>query len=75
MNQTMAKHHTHLRPAINAMCKECVASDIDKGYLKEIEGCLGTSCPLYAVRPVRGKNKKYVPAHTTPEMIKGVEVI
>lgn len=70
-----SSHLIHLRPAINAMCKNCVASDKDQGYLEEIEGCLGTNCPLYLVRPVRGNNKKAVPAHTIPEMIKGITVI
>ena len=60
---------TNLRPAINAMCKNCVASDLDKDFLKVIEECMGFSCPLYAVRPVRGGNNKTVPAHSVPQMV------
>ena len=60
---------TNLRPAINAMCKNCVASDLDKDFLKVIEDCMGFSCPLYAVRPVRGGNNKTVPAHSVPQMV------
>ena len=60
---------TNLRPAINAMCKNCVASDLDKNFLKVIEECMGFSCPLYAVRPVRGGNNKTVPAHSVPQMV------
>ena len=60
---------TNLRPAINAMCKNCVASDLDKDFLKVIEECMGFSCPLYAVRPVRGSNNTTVPAHSVPQMV------
>ena len=60
---------TNLRPAINAMCKNCVASDLDKNFLKVIENCMGFSCPLYAVRPVRGSNNTTVPAHSVPQMV------
>jgi hypothetical protein len=60
---------TNLRPAINAMCKNCDASDLDKDFLKVIEECMGFSCPLYAVRPVRGGNNKTVPAHSVPQMV------
>ena len=60
---------TNLRPAINAMCKNCVASDLDKDFLKVIEECMGFCCPLYAVRPVRGGNNKTVPAHSVPQMV------
>jgi len=60
---------TNLRPAINAMCKNCVASDLDKDFLKVIEECMWFSCPLYAGRPVRGGNNKTVPAHSVPQMV------
>ena len=60
---------TNLRPAINAMFKNCVSSDLDKDFLKVIEECMGFSCPLYAVRPVRGSNNATVPAHSVPQMV------
>ncbi len=61
--------YTNLRPAINDMCKNCVASDMDSAFLPIIEGCMGYSCPLYAVRPVHGSNNTTVPAHSVPQMV------
>jgi hypothetical protein len=61
--------YTNLRPAINAMCKNCVASDMDTDFLPVIEGCMGYSCPLYAVRPVRGSNNTTIPAYSVLQMI------
>ncbi len=69
MNNHDTAKHTNLRPAINAMCKNCVASDMDNNFLPVIEDCMGYSCPLYAVRPVRGSNNTTVPAHGVPQMI------
>jgi len=66
---------TNLRPAVNAMCKNCVASDIDNNFLPIIEDCMGYSCPLYAVRPVRGSNNTTVPAFSVPQMIDRITVI
>ena len=64
--------YTNLRPAVNTMCKTCVASDMDTDFLPVIEGCMGYSCPLYAVRPVRGSNNKAVAAYSVPQMIDGI---
>jgi len=71
-NTTVTTKYTNLRPAINAMCKACVASDMDTDFLPVIEGCMGYSCPLYAVRPVRGSNNKTVAAYSVPQMIDGI---
>jgi hypothetical protein len=40
--------------AIEMKCKECVYDPIGgKGSWREqVKNCLGTSCPLYAVRPL-----------------------
>jgi hypothetical protein len=71
-DDTTTYTYTNLRPAVNAMCKNCVASDVDTDFLPIIEGCMGFSCPLYAVRPVRGSNNKAVAAYSVPQMTDGI---
>ena len=60
--------------AVQNMCHQCVASDKERGFIKEIEGCQGYSCPLYTVRPVKGKYRP-VPAWRVPAMIGEIAIL
>jgi hypothetical protein len=41
-----------LRAAINAKCKDCIYDDLCPGtWLKQVEECTLTDCPLWSVRP------------------------
>ena len=42
-----------LRKAINDKCKECIHDPLDSGtWLKQVELCTMTDCPLYPARPL-----------------------
>ena len=63
-----------LRKAINEKCKDCVYDPLAGGsWLKQVELCTCTDCPIYPVRPIpyaskskgnhktRFKNGKFAP--------------
>ena len=42
-----------LRKAINDKCKDCIYDPLSAGtWLKQVELCTSTNCPLYPVRPM-----------------------
>ena len=44
--------------AINAKCKDCIYDPLDKGtWLKQVESCTFSGCPLYPYRPLTKKSK------------------
>ena len=48
-----------LRKAINNKCKDCIYDPLAGGsWLKQVELCTSTNCPLYDVRPIRRNPEK-----------------
>jgi len=47
-----------------------VAADKANHWVRKVEGCMGYSCPLYHLRPVRGKRGNPVEAHKLPKHLK-----
>jgi hypothetical protein len=46
-----------MRAAINAMCKDCIYDDAEKGaWRQQVERCDIQECPLWPLRP-RSKTK------------------
>ena len=47
-----------LRQAINEKCKDCIYDELAGGtWLKQVELCTCTDCPLYPVRPIPSASK------------------
>ncbi len=41
--------------AIRAKCWDCEGGDADPGWKQRVRGCVVTGCPLWHVRPYRGR--------------------
>ena len=47
-----------LRKAINDKCRDCIYDPLAGGtWLKQVELCVCTDCPLYPVRPITRERK------------------
>ena len=47
-----------LRKAINEKCRDCIYDNLAEGtWLKQVELCTCTDCPLYPVRPMPRDSK------------------
>lgn len=57
--------------AIWEQCHQCIAADKKSSWVKDVEGCLGYTCCLYHLRPVRGEDGKRVDAYKNPRMVEG----
>ena len=48
-----------LRKAINEKCKDCIYDPLAGGsWLKQVELCTCSDCPLYPVRPITRETKR-----------------
>ncbi len=48
-----------LRRKINAFCCHCIYDPYSDGtWLKQVENCTSSQCPLFTVRPVPSSNKE-----------------
>ncbi len=57
--------------AIFEQCHQCVAADKKHSWVKDVEECMGYSCCLYHLRPVRNSVGRKVEAYNVPKMLNG----
>ena len=56
-----------LRKAIDAMCKDCIYDDQDKGtWRQQVAACTLKTCPLHPVRPI---NEDHAFTYLTMELL------
>ena len=66
--RNVKRQRVSLRKSINNKCRDCIYDPLAGGsWLKQVEMCTSTDCPLYPVRPMPHKSNVKISSVKVPK--------